>query len=137
MDLKEAQKIAIMNKAEKHLHQQVCSYLNLQYPDVIYLSDPSGLKVSIGVAVELKKKRCKKYKIPDLIILKPARGKCGLVLEIKVSVNDVFKKNMTLKNNEHVREQHKSIKELNRLGYAAYFGCGFEHCKRLIDEYLK
>lgn len=126
-----------MNKAEKHLHQQVCSYINLQYPDVIYLSDPSGLKVSIGVAIELKKKRCKKYKIPDLIILKPMNWKCGLVIEIKVSIEDVFTKKMELKNNEHVREQHKTIQELTRLGYAAYFGIGFQKCKNLIDNYLK
>ena len=126
-----------MNKAEKHLHQQICSYLNLQYPDVIYLSDPSGLKVSIGVAIELKKKRCKKYKIPDLIILKPMNGLHGLVLEIKVSVDDVFTKKMEIRTNEHIQEQHKTIRELVRLGYAAYFGIGFEGCKRLIDNYLK
>ena len=126
-----------MNKAEKHLHQQICSYINLQYPDVIYLSDPSGLKVSIGVAIELKKKRCKKYKIPDLIILKPMSGKCGLVIEVKVSVEDVFTKKMELKNNEHVREQHKTIQELTRLGYKACFGIGFEKCKSIIDNYLR
>lgn len=126
-----------MNKAEKHLHQQICSYINLQYPDVIFLSDPSGLKVSIGVAIELKKKRCKKYKIPDLIILKPMRGKCGLVIEVKVSVEDVFTKKMELKNNEHVREQHKTIQELTRLGYEACFGIGFEKCKSIIDNYLR
>lgn len=126
-----------MNKAEKHLHQQICSYLNLQYPDVIFLSDPSGLKVSIGLAVELKKKRCKKYKIPDLIILKPMNGHHGLVLEIKVSVDDVFTKKMEIRNNEHIQEQAKSIEQLNRLGYKACFGIGFEKTKSIIDGYLQ
>ena len=131
------QSISTMNKAEKYLHQQVCSYINLQYPDVIYLSDPSGLKVSIGVAIELKKKRCKKYKIPDLIILHPCQNKHGLIIEVKVSIEDVYKKDMTLRENEHIIEQAKSIEQLNKLGYAAYFGIGFQKCKNIIDNYLK
>ena len=32
---------------------------------------------------------------------------------------------------------NKTMTELNGLGYRAYFGIGFDHCKVLIDEYLK
>ncbi len=50
---------------EKEVHTAVCKYLDAQYPDVIYLSDPSGMRVTIGLQMELKRKRCKRYKIPD------------------------------------------------------------------------
>ena len=34
---------------EKDVHTAVCKYLDAQYPDVIYLSDPSGMRVTIGL----------------------------------------------------------------------------------------
>jgi hypothetical protein len=46
-------------------------------------------------------------------------------------------KSGSLKKNKHVQEQLKSLEELKRLGYAAIFGCGFNHCKSVIDEYFK
>ncbi len=58
---------------EKQIHLQVCRYLDLQYPKVIYTSDSSGVRVSIGMAKALKSIRCKGYKIPDLIIMHPNR----------------------------------------------------------------
>lgn len=120
---------------EKIIHQQVCSYLDLQYPNVIYTSDPSGMRVSIGLRVELKKKRCKKYKIPDLIILHPSDNYHGLVIEIKKDGEKLIDKSGEFKKG-HVSEQANTICELMKLGYCAMFGIGFEHCKKLIDDYL-
>lgn len=121
---------------EKVIHQQVCDYLKLQYPNVIFTSDASGMRVSIGLRVELKRKRCNKYVILDIIILHPAKGYHGLVIEVKRDLSEVFKKGGVMKQTEHLIEQKKSIDRLNELGYLAAFGCGFEHCKRIIDNYL-
>ena len=41
-------------KAEANVHVQVCNYIDKNYPDVIYTSDQSGLKMSIGLAVAIK-----------------------------------------------------------------------------------
>ena len=75
---------------EKILHTQVCQYLDLQYPDVIYTSDMSGMRVSIGLRVEMKRKQCKKYVIPDLLILHPKKGYHGLLIEIKADKEDLY-----------------------------------------------
>jgi hypothetical protein len=125
-----------MTKAEKHIHQQVCRYIDLQYPNVIYTSDPSGTRVSIGIAKELKAKRCKKFKIPDLIILHPSKDYCGLIIEIKASIDDVFTKKLEWRTSEHIAEQKRSIEQLQALGYYATFGIGFENTRKIIDEYM-
>ena len=121
---------------EKQIHLQVCRYLDLQYPKVIYTSDSSGVRVSIGMAKALKAIRCKGYKIPDLIIMHPNRLYHGLIIEIKKDLSQILKKSGHFKNDKHVQEQLKSLEELKRLGYAAIFGCGFDHCKSVIDEYF-
>lgn len=124
------------NASEKVIHQQVCDYLKLQYPDVIFTSDASGLRLSIGLRVEMKKKRCATYKIPDLIILQPRPGYSGLIIEVKRSQSDVINKDGSIKKNEHIENQVKSLDRLKQVGYFACFGFGFEDCKRTIDAYM-
>jgi transposase len=121
---------------EKILHTQVCQYLDLQYPDVIYTSDMSGMRVSIGLRVEMKRKRCKKYVIPDLLILHPKKGYHGLLIEIKADKEDLYNKNGEMKKVDHLENQCKSLVQLNSLGYLATFSCGFKECKNIIDNYL-
>lgn len=122
---------------EKIIHQQVCDYLKLQYPNVIFTSDASGAKMSIGMAMELKRKRCVNYKIPDLLILQPTKDYKGLFLEIKKSSDDIFTKKGELRDSEHIQAQFKTIQRLNDLGYCSAFACGFNDAKQLIDNYFK
>ncbi len=120
---------------EKQLHKQVCGYIKLQHHNVIFLSDMSGLRTSIGVAVQMKSLRSSRA-IPDLIILHPRNGYAGLIIEIKVNVSDVYKKNGMLKTNHHILEQSEMLKRLRTLGYVAEFGIGFDDCKQIIDNYF-
>jgi len=122
---------------EKELHTAVCKYLDSQYPEVIYLSDPSGMRVSVGLQMELKRKRCKRYKIPDLIILHPNNYWKGIVIEIKTDMSKVATKSGDIRKDPHVQEQLRTLERLQKLGYAAVFGCGFDHIKSLLDEYFK
>lgn len=121
---------------EKQIHAQVCKYIDFKYPKVIYTSDSSGVRVSIGMAKALKAIRCKGYKIPDLIIMHPNRLYHGLIIEIKKDAGQILSKSGTFKKDKHVQEQLKALTELKRLGYAAIFGCGFDHIKSVIDEYF-
>jgi len=121
---------------EKQVHAQVCKYIDLVYPDVIYTSDPSGLKTTIGVAVELKSKRCKKYKVPDLIILQPKGQYHGLVLEIKANRIALYTKKGEIKTNKHIKEQRASLDKLNRIGYYATFACGYDEATKIIRAYM-
>jgi len=126
-----------MKKAsEKEIHTAVCKYLDAQYPDVIYLSDASGMRVTIGLQIEMKRKRCKSYKIPDLIILHPNKTYKGLVIEIKTDLSKVVTKSGDIRKNIHVNEQLRTLERLQQLGYAGVFGCGFDHIKKLLDEYF-
>jgi hypothetical protein len=122
--------------SEKIIHQQVCEYINMQYPNVIFTSDPSGMRVSVGLRKELKRKRCNNYKIPDLLILHPINGKSGLMLEIKKNGVKLHKKDGSFKD-EHTELQAASIDRLRVIGYAAEFGIGFDNCKKIIDNYFK
>jgi len=126
-----------MKTIEKKIHTALCQFIKLQYPNVIFTSDASGLRLSMGLRVEMKRKRCDRYKIPDLILLHPNKGFSGLLLEIKADVGEVFKKDGSFKNDVHLKAQRATIDRLNELGYKAAFGCGLDHCIRIVNEYLK
>ena len=121
---------------EKVIHQQICDYLKLKYPDVIFTSDASGMKTTIGLAMEIKRKKCAKYKIPDLLILQPNKFYFGLFLEIKKSNDCVFTRKQKVRICNHIQQQHKTLVKLRSLGYYAAFGLGFEDAKTHIDNYF-
>lgn len=125
-----------IKKREENIHNAVCKYLDLQYPNVMYITDLSGIKLTIGQAVQAKKQRCKSFKLLDLNILHPNGHYNGLCIEIKKDVNEVFTKKGDVRNSEHIQAQSKSIQHLQSVGYKSSFGCGFDHCKQLIDDYM-
>ena len=122
---------------EKDLHLMVCRYIQARYPSVIFTSDPSGMRVTIGLRVEIKKKRCQGYKIPDLIIDEPRGGYHGLRMEIKRSPSELYDRNGNYRKTEHIQEQAKAIDRLKELGYFAAFACGWDECIKVIDHYMK
>ena len=121
---------------EKVIHRQVCAFLKYQYPHVVFTSDMSGMRVTIGLRVEMQSKRSDKFKIPDLIILHPSNGSHGLLIEIKKSRSDVYTKDGKFKTSEHIKMQKKTLDTLNARGYLAVFGCGFEECRDIIKKYF-
>jgi hypothetical protein len=122
---------------EKEVHKAICKYLDAQYPDVIYTSDPSGMRVSIGLVMEMKAKRCKRYKIPDLLILYPNGQYYGLFMEIKKDLSQIVTKSGDIRKDKHTQEQLKTLEKMHNLGYAAVFAAGFDHAKQAIDLYFK
>jgi hypothetical protein len=120
---------------EAQIQKAVCDYIRLQYPDVIFISDTSGLKTSIGVATQLKSLRSCRG-IPDLIILQPNLPYHGLMIEIKRSRDELLNKSGSIKNSPHIKEQIKILTRLTEMGYFCTFGCGFDECKQIIDKYL-
>lgn len=124
-------------KKEEQLSMQVCNYLDIQYKDIIYTADLSGIRLPIGLALKAQKQRCKKYKILDLLIFEPRHGYHGLVIELKKNRDEVFTKTNQMRQNEHILSQFEAIQKLTLLGYKACFGLGFDHTKQILDEYLK
>ena len=60
----------------------------------------------------------------------------GLFIEIKKEGTKLYKKDNTF-TTPHIQEQWGCILGLQRKGYMADFGIGFDECKTLIDQYLK
>jgi hypothetical protein len=120
---------------ESQVQKAVCDYIRLQYPNILFISDTSGLKTSIGVAKQLKSLRSCRG-IPDLIILQPNAIYHGLCIEIKRSKDEVFTKSGELRNSMHIKEQFGILAHLSSLGYFCSFGCGLDDCIRIIDKYM-
>jgi hypothetical protein len=126
-------------KPEEALHIQICTYIKLQYPNVIFTSESSGEyiggKDGKGWARlnKMKQKRSGS-KLPDIWIIEPINGYHGLFLEVKTS--SPFKKDMTLKKSDHLQEQSNMIDNLFKKGYYACFVWSFEMAVKLIDDYM-
>jgi hypothetical protein len=119
-------------KKEENLHIAICNYLKLQYPNVIFTSEASGVRMTIGQAVKLKRMRSG-GKLPDLWILEPRGGYHGLFLEIKAE--GILKKDGGYKT-KHIEQQADTIMDLQDKGYAATFVVGFDDAQGTIDDYM-
>lgn len=120
---------------EESLQIAVSKYIKLQYPNVVFTSESSGLRLPMGLAVKAKEQRSK-HKLPDMIILKSNSSYCGLILELKKDKNEVYKKDGNYKGNYHIQEQLKTLDILTSQRYLASFACGFKQCKEIIDLYM-
>jgi len=107
----------------------------MKYRDAIFLSDASGLRMTIGQAMQWKKLKSDRG-IPDLFIMEPKRGYHGMMLELKKNKDEVFKKNGEVRQSTHIQEQKAILDKLTEKGYCAVWGMGFEHSRWLIDWYL-
>lgn len=132
-------------KHEQNLQKQVCSYLRVQYPNVIFRSDfASGLHLSQYQANTHKSLQSSRA-WPDLFIYQPMQHAnkfyCGLAIELKKDGTPVILKTGSRKghisSNPHIQEQAALLKDLNRLGYYANFCVGFDEAVKLIDWYFK
>ena len=121
---------------EDDLHMAVCEYIRRQYPDVIFTSEPSGMRVSMFQAKKLKRLRSNKG-LPDLWILTPNKHHHALLLELKREKSSPYKKDGTLRKNEHTQVQAEMLQRLLQLGYWANFAVGFDSAIEQIDAYMK
>ena len=120
---------------EERVHFAIADYLRLQYPSVVFLSESSGVRTTPGLAKKLKRTRSNHTHL-DLYILEPKKGYHALILELKAK--DIYqKKNPELfLKSDHVNDQDRTIKMLNKKYYKACFAIKFDQAKQIIDEYL-
>lgn len=124
------------SQSEKSIHKQVATYLKLQYPKVIFRTDfAAGCKMSIGQAVAHKSLQSGPG-YPDLFIALPSRVYHGLFIELKKDISEVWRKDLLMVKNEHIKEQAAMLQKLRNLGYEATFAFGFDHARKIIDDYL-
>jgi hypothetical protein len=121
---------------EKDLHKLVAKYLKVKHPKVIFRTDfAAGMKMSMFMARKHNALQSSRA-YPDLFIAESRKGFSGLFIEIKREDTVVFKKDGTIRKNEHLIEQHEMLKELELRNYKAVFGIGYENITKIIDEYL-
>lgn len=123
-------------QSEKELHSQVCQYLKIQYPKILFNSDMAGaMKLTIGQAVQISKLRSNKG-FPDIAIYEPRGEYNGMFLELKKEGETLFKMNGDYKD-DHIRDQHCCIVLLASKGYYSTIAIGWDEAKLKIDHYLK
>ena len=118
---------------EEQLHKQICNYIKIQYKNIIFNTDASGLRLTIGQAVKIKNLRSSNG-IPDIVIYESRKGFHGLFLEVKKETP--YKKDGNLKKCKHLEEQNEIAFKLIDKGYYCKFVWNFEQAKKLIDDYL-
>jgi hypothetical protein len=118
---------------EENLHKQICSYIKLQYPQVIFNTDLSGIKLTMGQAVKLKSLRSSRA-FPDLFVYEPRGCFKGFFAEIKRE--NPYKKNGMLKADDHLEAQAEMMLKLYERGYYGGFYWDFEQFKMAFDFYI-
>lgn len=113
----------------------VVNYLKKRYPDVLFMSDLSGIWMPKLLAFKLARIRGTRG-IPDIIIFEKRGGCSGLAIELKASTKPVTKKNGELKKDEHIEEQAFVQDKLRKQGWMAEFCIGAEQAIKLIDLYM-
>jgi len=126
----------ILGARESDIYEAISNYMMIKYPDVVYRFDfAAGMKMSMYQAKQHKYMNpWSGY--PDLFICYPNGKFCGLFIEIKKKGVAVFKKNGTLKSDEHLQRQNDMLISLHRCGYRATFGIGLDQCIEIIDTYM-
>lgn len=120
---------------EFEIQKAVCRYLSIAYPEVLFLSDTvASVRLTIMQGTRNKLIQKNGFKCPDLLIFEPKGPYKGLFIELKYETP--FKKDGTLKKNEHLEGQQKSINDLKAKGYYATFSVGLAETRLIIDEYM-
>ena len=121
---------------EYKAHKAVCDYINLQYPNVVFFSDESGVDKS-EVLAKLMKPLRSDIGIPDLFV-SVAKGKYhGLYIEMKAPGEKIYKRDGKTLKTKHLEEQAAMHKRLREAGYFCDFKIGFDSGKECVDWYMK
>jgi hypothetical protein len=124
-----------MDDSEVAVHIAICDYIKLKYPNAIFTSESSGLRVFWKQAKQLKRMRSGAG-LPDIMIFEPRKSYYGLFLEVKRENFAVYKKDGGLVSNDHIKEQEQVLHRLKQRGYFAEFVRGFDDAKAIIDYYF-
>ena len=127
-------KTGLKQQSEESLHKSVCDYLKAQYPKILFNSDMSGIKLTIGQSIKAAKLRSNKG-FPDIAIYEP-RGKFhGFFVELKREGEVLYKLNEDPKT-DHIQDQLNCQRLLMAKGYYSTIAIGWEDAKIKINNYL-
>ena len=135
-DLKEEKKKKLKKKTSEESEQfSVIRYLKHKYPHVIFRCSPEGIRMSIGMAVKLKKNGILIRGLPDIEIFEPHGRYSGLFIELKKTDRKLKKRDGNWID-AHTQEQFETLEKLNAKGYYATFAIGYADAVSIIDNYF-
>tara|TARA_R110000782_G_scaffold182008_1_gene272231 strand:+ start:100 stop:471 length:372 start_codon:yes stop_codon:yes gene_type:complete len=120
---------------EEQIHIQICNYIKVKYPSVLFTSENSGLRVFWKQAKMLKAMRSCSG-LPDIMIFEPRKQKAGMFLEVKKEGTKIYKRDGDLRKDKHLNEQEEILHRLKQKGYFAEFVVGFDEARSIIDWYM-
>jgi hypothetical protein len=138
-----------MKQLEAKLSEKVSRYLQIQYPNVVFRYDIADMKLTVPQAMRMKKLQGKDNRgYADLFIAEPNKTSSGLFIELKKDISEVYLKDgvsyrsKKIKKNgiviyDHIQEQVNFLVKMQKKGYEARFGFGFDGTKKIIDDYMR
>lgn len=120
---------------EEEIQLALSLWMRYAFPDALFLSDGSGVRLSKRTAVMMSKMRSTRG-FPDMLIFEPRLGYVGLAIELKKEGTRLHKSNGEYAT-EHLKEQASVLAKLNARGWRAIFAVGFDAAKSEIEQYLK
>lgn len=132
------------------LQTQICQFLQVKYPHVLFLSDAIS-NVSLTPMQQARNNKIQKkgFSCPDLVIYEPSNGYHGLFLELKQESPytqagplkkqkvPIKKGNVVIGHYDHLQEQDRALRMLREKGYKAEFCWSIDMAMNIINEYLK
>ena len=135
---------------EYSLQVAVCRYLNLKYPQLLFMSDTvSSVKLTPAQGGRNAAIQKRDFSCPDLIIFHPNEKYNGLFMELKISSpynrdGSLRKQKVTVKKGgivvdeyDHLEEQARAMRMLRDRGYWADFVWSLDDAMRIIDKYME
>jgi len=142
------------SNAEAAEHRALATYTREKYPDLIFNTDSSGIRLTEGQAVQMKQLRSENS-FPDLVFYHRNSKYNGLFIELKATGKTVYKKNGELKRQmrpiyqkgsnrtikigevNHLEEQKNMLNKLIDQGFYATFAIGLQEAIDILDNYMK
>ena len=121
---------------EAEVQAQVCRYLKLQYHNVIFASDLSGVRLPQGLANKIAPLKSGRA-MPDMTIYAMRHRYGALAIELKRPGARLFYAGTHKPANDHIAEQIAVLELLREEGYCAEMVSGFDNAKLVIDWYLR
>ena len=119
---------------EAQEHKALVVWLKYTYPNMLFNTDMSGIKLSMGQAIKCASLRSNRA-MPDLHIFEPKGMFHGLFIELKRSGEKLWNKEGNYRT-PHLEEQFKVLTALEDRGYKAKFAIGAEEAKKIVTDYM-
>jgi len=133
---------------EALLYEHIAQYLRIQYPELLYHFDLSGIWTPSHRAKNLYG-RINRRAWPDLFIARPTWRPTpvpgtgtmdtyypGLFIELKRDGTRIKKRDGSWAS-PHVEEQAAVLEQLAGQGYIAQFAVGFHEAREIIDSFME